>query len=168
MPNSWKALNKPETLALYNERVEAVRSMAIAAILQDATLRSIISSQEVLRCFCGHPGMFKVTYDFANHIIKDSTFDLQKRIGGMISTGDDNVLDLPNMKRTYTCAEIKDYEIGVPEETLTQMQDKFETGMLADLYYRYSAEDRPDNVDLDIAMRVKSHDLIPSVFRTDK
>ena len=168
MPDSWKQLNKPETLALYNERINAVRSMAIAAILQDATLRSIISSQEVLRCFCGHPGMFKVTYDFKNGIIKDSTFDLQKRIGGMISTGDDNVLDLPNMKRTYTCAEIKDYEIGVPEETLTRMQDKFETGMLADLYYRYSAEDRPDNVDLDIAMRVKSHKLIPEQFKTDE
>ena len=168
MPDSWKALNKPETLALYNERRDAVRSMAIAAILQDATLRSIISSQEVLRCFCGHPGMFKVTYDFKNSIIKDSTFDLQKRIGGMISTGDDNVLDLPNMKRTYTCAEIKDYEVGLPENALKSLQDKFETGMLADLYYRHAYVDRSENVDLDIAMRVKNHELIPEQFKTDE
>jgi len=167
MPDSWKALNKPETLTLYNERMNAVRSLAIASILQDATLRSIISSQEVLRCFCGHPGMFKITYDMKEGHIKDSTFDLQKRIGGMISTGDDNVLDLPNMKRTYTCAEIKDYEIGLPEDVIAQMQDRFETGMLADLYYRYSDDNRSDNVDLDIAIRVKNHELIPDRFKTD-
>jgi hypothetical protein len=76
MPASWKQLNKPETLALYNERIEIIRSMAIAAILQDATLRSIISSQEVLRCFCGHPGMFKIKYNKGLGQIQDSTYDL--------------------------------------------------------------------------------------------
>lgn len=172
MPESWKALNKPETYNLYQERIAAIRSMAIAAILQDATLRSIISSQEVLRCFCGHPGMFKVTYDKAAGHIKDSTFDLQKRIGGMISTGDDNVLNLPNMTRTYTCAEIKDYEIGVPERTLAKMQDRFETGMLSDLYFRYSREgnvdeNRSSSNNIDIAMRVKNHELIPFDFQTE-
>ena len=86
----------------------------------------------------------------------------------MISTGDDNVLDLPNMKRTYTCAEIKDYEVGLPENALKSLQDKFETGMLADLYYRHAYLDRSENVDLDIAMRVKNHELIPEQFKTDE
>lgn len=168
MPQSWKQLNKPETLPLYNERRDILKSLAIAAILQDATLRSIISSQEVLRCFCGHPGMFKVNYNKALGCIEDSTFDLQKRIGGMISTGDDNVINLPNIKATYTCAEIKDYEIGVPDRMLQKLQDTFETGMLADLYYRYSRDDREGNNDIDIAMRVKSHELIPEAFKITK
>ena len=167
MPQSWKDLNKPETLALFNERCDAIKSLATVAILQDATIRSIISSQEVLRCFCGHPGMFKVTYSKFNHSIKDSTFDLQKRIGGIISTGDDNVLDLPNMSRTYTCAEIKDYEVGVSDRMIAKMQDTFETGMLADLFYRYSNEQRLGNNDIDIAIRVKNHELIPGRFYTD-
>jgi hypothetical protein len=86
----------------------------------------------------------------------------------MISTGDDNVLDLPNMHKTYTCAEIKDYEIGSPEETLKKMQDVFETGMLADLYFRYSDEDRSAASNLDIAMRVKNGELIPEKFANDE
>jgi hypothetical protein len=38
-------------------------SMAIAAILQDATNRAIISSEESLRLYIGNPGFFKNVED---------------------------------------------------------------------------------------------------------
>lgn len=160
MPESWEKLNSPRTIDLYNERLRIVRSAAIAAILQDATLRSIISAQEVLRCFCGHPGMFKVEYDKVNKRIKDSTFDLQKRIGGMISTGDDNVTDLPQIKKQYVCAEIKDYEVASSSDVAPRLQQMFESGMLVDLYNRYSYN-KDWNVNADDVKNLKT---IPDRF----
>lgn len=110
---------------MYNERFDLCRSLAIAAILGDVTNRSIISSQESLRLFIGHPGQFKVLYDKENGRIKDSTFDLQKRIGGLVSTGEDNVLDIPNIPKEYTCAELNDYEIGSGAQVMGKLNDLF-------------------------------------------
>jgi hypothetical protein len=66
----------------------------------------------MLRCFIGHPAQFKVLYDVERGVIKDSTYDIQKRIGGLVSTGDDNVINLPGIDSEYTCAECKDYEVS--------------------------------------------------------
>lgn len=109
-------------------------SLAIAAILQDANIRSIISAEEVMRCFSGHPGQFKVSYDFDNGCIKDSTFDIQKRIGGLISTGDDNVTDVPYMKSVYNCAEVKDYEVASKSAVAQQLEEMFIEGEVRDAY----------------------------------
>lgn len=113
---------------------QQARSLAIAAIIGDVTNRSIICSQETHRCFSGHPAMFKVDYDFNKNRIKDSTYDIQKRIGGMISTGEDNVTDLPMMRKTYVCAECKDYEVSSTSDVSSLLEDMFIEGEVRDTY----------------------------------
>lgn len=101
-------------------------SMAIAAILQDATNRAIISSEESLRLYIGNPGFFK------------NVEDIQKRIGGLVSTGDDNVTSLPNYDGSdgelYRCAEIADYEVASNADIMSELQEKMRDGELREIY----------------------------------
>ena len=115
-------------------------SMAIAAILQDVTNRGIISSEECLRLYIGNPGFFK------------NVEDIQKRIGGLVSTGDDNVTSLPNYDGSdgelYRCAEISDYEVASNADIMSELQEKMRDGELREIYgnrYGFSGVD-----DLDI------------------
>lgn len=117
-----------------NARIECCRSLAIAAILSDATTKSIISSQEVQRCFSGHPALFKVQYDYANKRIKDSTFDIQKRIGGMVSTGEDNMTDIPTLSKSYRCAECKDYEVSSTSDVAKLLDKKFKASSMKESF----------------------------------
>lgn len=101
-------------------------SMAIASILQDATNRAIISSEECLRLYIGNPGFFK------------NVEDIQKRIGGLVSTGDDNVTSLPNYDGSdgelYRCAEISDYEVASNADIMSELQEKMRDGELREIY----------------------------------
>lgn len=101
-------------------------SMAIAAILQDATNRAIISSEESLRLYIGNPGFFK------------NVEDIQKRIGGLVSTGDDNVTSLPNYDGSdgelYRCAEIADYEVASNADIMSELKEKMRDGELREIY----------------------------------
>lgn len=115
-------------------------SMAITAILQDATNRAIISSEESLRLYIGNPGFFK------------NVEDIQKRIGGLVSTGDDNVTSLSNYDGSdgelYRCAEISDYEVASNADIMSELQEKMRDGELREIYgnrYGFSGVD-----DLDI------------------
>ena len=118
----WKNMSiGPEKTA----RMKCCNSLAIAAILADASTKSIMSSQETLRCFIGHPAMFKVQYDNVNHRIKDSTFDIQKRIGSIVSTGEDNMTDIPLMSKIYRCAECKDYNVSSTSDVASRLDDMF-------------------------------------------
>ena len=112
-------------------------SMAIAAILQDATNRAIISSEESLRLYIGNPGFFK------------NVEDIQKRIGGLVSTGDDNVTSLPNYDGSdgelYRCAEISDYEVASNADIMSELQEKMRDGELREIYgNRYGFKDIDD------------------------
>lgn len=112
-------------------------SMAIAAILQDATNRAIISSEESLRLYIGNPGFFK------------NVEDIQKRIGGLVSTGDDNVTSLPNYDgqdgELYRCAEISDYEVASNADIMSELQEKMRDGELREIYgNRYGFKDVDD------------------------
>lgn len=118
----WKDIKDANERAFYSKMA---RSLAIAAIIQDATNRHIICSQEVQRCFAGHPALFKVKYSSTG--IQDSAYDIQKRIGGLVSTGDDNILSLPGIKREYTCAECKDYEVSTRSNIASRLEDMFAT-----------------------------------------
>lgn len=118
----WKNVTDPIKRQFYSNMA---RSLAIASILQDATNRHIICSQEVQRCFSGHPALFKVKYGTSG--IKDSAYDIQKRIGGMVSTGEDNILGIPGMKSEYTCAECNDYEVGSKSNIASRLDDMFST-----------------------------------------
>lgn len=113
---------------------QIARSLAIAAILGDVTNKSIISSQEIQRCFSGHPAEFKVDYDVANGKIKDSAYDIQKRIGGMISTGDDNVLTLHGIPSTYTCAECNDYEVSSASDIAKHLEKMFVDSQVKEMF----------------------------------
>lgn len=113
-------------------RLRMAKSLAIASILGDVTTKSIMASQEVQRCFSGHPALFKVLYE-GDHI-KDSTFDIQKRIGGMVSTGDDNVENMPNIKTTYTCAECEDYEVKSSSDVFDKLDKMFTDNAIRDMY----------------------------------
>ena len=127
----WSKLEDARKRVFY-EKVS--KSLAIAAILGDATNRHIISSQEVQRCFSGHPAEFKVDYDVQRGLIKDSAYDIQKRIGGMVSTGDDNILDLPGLPSYYTCAECKDYEVGSAAQVAKSLDDMFISSQVRHIY----------------------------------
>ncbi len=121
-------------------RMQASRSLAIAMILSDITNKSIVCSEECYRCYSGHPALFKVAYDFKNGRIKDSTFDLQKRLGGMVSTGDDNINQLPGVGDEYTCAECKDYEVSSKADVISSLDDKFKNSLLRDIYSNYTGD----------------------------
>lgn len=121
-------------------RMQAARSLAIAMILSDITNKSIVCSEECYRCYSGHPALFKVAYDFKNGRIKDSTFDLQKRLGGMVSTGDDNINQLPGIGDEYTCAECKDYEVSSKADVVSSLDDKFKNSLLRDIYSDYTGD----------------------------
>ena len=116
----WKDVKDPAQKAFY---AKMAKSLAIAAILQDATNRHIICSQEVQRCFSGHPALFKVKYGKTG--ILDSAYDIQKRIGGLVSTGEDNITTLPGIKSTYVCAECNDYEVASQSNIANRLEDMF-------------------------------------------
>lgn len=118
----WKDIKDVNERAHY---AKMARSLAIAAIIQDATNRHIICSQEVQRCFSGHPALFKVKYSSTG--IKDSAYDIQKRIGGLVSTGEDNVMGLPGIQGEYTCAECKDYEVSSRSNIAGRLEEMFST-----------------------------------------
>lgn len=126
---AWNSLsNGPKKQA----RLNVCKGLAIASILSDANIKSTIASQEILRCFSGHPALFKVRYK-GDHI-DDSTFDIQKRIGGMVSTGDDNVENLPNMKSSYRCAECKDYKTKSTSDIFNRLESMFTNNSIRDMY----------------------------------
>lgn len=120
---------------------QVARSLAIAAILGDVTNRSIICAQETDRLFVGHPAFFKTFYDekakFYNDeegIIKDCTSDKQKRIGGLVSTGEDNRTDLPGVKDHYVCAELDDYKISSKCDVSQNIKEWFYESILRETY----------------------------------
>ena len=55
----------------------------------------------------------------------DSTFDIQKRIGSIVSTGEDNMTDIPLMSKTYRCAECKDYTVSSTSDVASRLDDMF-------------------------------------------
>lgn len=101
---------------VFNE--QQLESAAIVAYVYDITAKSIMSKEETQRFFTGFPHFYKWKWDY----VEDQTAmslvnvmeDESKRLGGFGSTGTSNILDLPNIRKTYRCAEIKDWEIGSP------------------------------------------------------
>ena len=118
---------------------KAAHSLAIMAILQDVTYRTTIASEECYRLFIGNPGFFK------------NVEDIQKRIGGLMSTGDDNV-NLPNLDGSsneyYTCAEVADYEVGSQAEIMSSLKEKMREGELREIYGNYFGFSKVDEMDI--------------------
>lgn len=84
--------------------------IAIIDIISQYTNNSIISINEVERVFSGNPAFYKWNYDQFGVI--DASIDKIKRLGSLTSTGVNNRLDFEDFDPMYTCAELKDFEIG--------------------------------------------------------
>ena len=106
--------------------------IAIQWYITDVLYKSVMSAEETLRVFVGHPGQFKVRYDKDGYI-EDSTFDIQKRIGGLVSTGDDNA-QVQGVSMKYRCAEVKDYEISSSADAMAGLDDMFKTSQTNDIF----------------------------------
>ena len=78
-------------------------SLAITTFLNRVSAASIISLNEVERLYAGHPAFFQWTYN-ENGDLQDRSVDQHKRLGGLISTGANNVLDIPGLPEKYVCA----------------------------------------------------------------
>lgn len=83
--------------ALYEAR-------AISVLMNDVMVKHIMSIEEVERVYSGHPSFFKFKYDSKGHLV-DRTTDQSKRLGGLISTGLNNDLEL-GLPQEYTQAEV--------------------------------------------------------------
>lgn len=118
-------------------RREAMRGLAVASLIQDSNIRNIISTEEALRMYMGHPAFFK---DFV---------DLSKRAGGVISTGDDNVISAETVGEEYTCAELQDYEPLTQSRIKNELEDRFVSGFIRDLYYQFGDKQTAYTKDLD-------------------
>ena len=89
---------------------ENPQHIAIIDIISQYTNNSIISINEVERVFSGNPAFYKWNYDQFGVI--DASIDKIKRLGSLTSTGINNRLDFEDFDPMYTCAELKDFEIG--------------------------------------------------------
>lgn len=87
-------------------------SKALDRYVTDIVEKSIMSIQEVERVYSGHPGFFK--YKFKNGMLVDRSVDEFKRLGGLISTGVNNNLEIHGMPEDgmYTCAEVNNEMVG--------------------------------------------------------
>ena len=91
--------------------------VAIMDIIAQYTTNSIISVNEIERVFSGDPAFYKWIYNEDGPI--DVAVDKIKRLGSLTSTGLNNRLDFDDFDSEYTCAELKDYEIGSRQFTNT-------------------------------------------------
>lgn len=88
-----------------------VHSRAIVLLVADLVSKSQMSMQESFRIYSGNLAYFKWDYDDRG-ILKDTTQDLFKRLGGLVSTGSHNVQDVVGIKDDIVCAEVIDEAIS--------------------------------------------------------
>ena len=122
--------------------VDRSNSLAIMSILQDITYRSIISAEECNRLYIGNHAFFK------------DVGDVQKRIGGLVSTGEDNLNNLPEEDGTiselYTCAEMKSYEIGSTSDCMKSLEEDMIQGELKTIYGDLRGYSKVDDKDFNV------------------
>ena len=107
--------------------------MAITAFLSRVSAASNISIQEVERLYAGHPAFFKWHWNSKGEL-SDRSVDQHKRLGGLISTGQNNVLDIPGIPTKYVCAEVDNEMVSSAlQDDLSKM---IEDGELRSAYMR--------------------------------
>lgn len=133
-------------------------SDAIWCLAADVMAKSIMSLQEVERIFSGNPAYYK--WQFSGASLVDRQVDEFKRFGGLISTGDNNVLDFINSKDgEYTCAEVANELISSPQynklkELMTEGEYK---SALINLAQDGQVSFTPDQIDAMTLDEVKQH-----------
>ena len=106
---------------------------AISVLVNDAMVKHVMSIEEVERVFSGHPAFFKFKYDNKGHLV-DRTTDQHKRLGGLVSTGQNNDLEL-GLPTYYTQAEVDNEMIG--SEDIEDITNLMMEGELRATYLRH-------------------------------
>lgn len=133
-------------------------SDAIWCLAADVTAKSIMSLQEVERIFSGNPAYYK--WQFSGASLVDRQVDEFKRFGGLISTGDNNVLDFINSKDgEYTCAEVANELVSSPQyDKLKKLMTEGEyKSALINLAQDGQVQFTPDQIDAMTLDEVKQH-----------
>lgn len=110
------------------------KSLAVMIYLNDISQKAIMSGQEFERVFSGNPAFYAWKYD--EGVLVDRTVDELKRFGGIVSTGNNNFMELQdipekyldsdgNFTGQYICAEVKDEIVSSSQfdEIHQMMQD---------------------------------------------
>ena len=85
----------------YQTQVDAYKSLAVMIYINDISNRAIMSGQETERIFSGNPSFYKWNYDEKTGELVDRTVDELKRLGGVVSTGNNNFLELQDIPEKY-------------------------------------------------------------------
>ena len=86
---------------------EEDHSKAVIMYVADMVAKAQMSHQEFFRMMGGNMAYYKWQYDKETGDIMDTTTDFFKRMGGLVSTGEYNVID-DFEDDLYTCAEMED------------------------------------------------------------
>ena len=100
------------------------KSLATIIYINDISNKAIMSGQEVERVFSGNPAFYKWKFDKDGNLV-DRTVDELKRLGGMVSTGNNNFLELKDIPAKYldetgkftgeyVCAQVDDELVESP------------------------------------------------------
>lgn len=99
------------------------KSDAIIGYVADMVVKSQMSLQEIARVYYGNLCFYAWNYDETTGELLDTTQDLFKRIGSLVSTGTNNFLSYPGAKEEYTCAEIM--EVKTDPVFSQEFEDEF-------------------------------------------
>ena len=121
-----------------NGNQERLRRTALMMVVGDVVAKGIVSMNEYERVFCGQPSFFKFKYDKEGHLI-NRTDDQSKRLGGLVSTGFNNVM-LPGIPEEYTCAEVQDEKIS--QDNIEEIHKMMYEGTVRQTYLRNKLEEK--------------------------
>ena len=114
----------PKMKTAFSEaQIRMINNQSVVAYIADTMAKSIISLQEAERVFAANPQFCKWKYKDGKLV--DRTSDEIKRLGGLMSTGTNNLYGLANMSDDYTCAEIKDVEVGSTSNIASDLHNMF-------------------------------------------
>ena len=117
---------------------EKLRRKALMMVVGDVVAKGIVSMNEYERIFCGQPSFFKFKYDEEGHLV-NRTDDQSKRLGGLVSTGFNNVM-LPGIPEEYTCAEVQDEKVS--QDNIEEIHKMMYEGTVRQTYLRNQLEEK--------------------------
>lgn len=126
------------------------KSLATMIYINDISNKAIMAGQEIERVFSGNPAFYKWKFDEDGNLI-DRTVDELKRLGGMVSTGNNNFLELKDIPvkyldkdgrftQEYVCAQVNDELIESPQAPL--IKELMYTGELSTAVYLKQEQER--------------------------
>lgn len=144
------------------------KSLATILYINDISNKAIMSIQEFERVFSGNPAFYSWKYNENGELI-DRSVDELKRFGGVVSTGNNNFMELRDIPKKYLdeggnftgkykCAQVANEIIGSPQYPL--LQEIMEIGELATAAYLY-AEETGATVDIDNMSKQELIEFLP-------